>query len=68
MGAVGGDYSLSAAGLMNEKAHPVCPEKNSGVMREFSSCSLDLPIIHKRHSPLVQGWNHDLCPLGAFKV
>lgn len=54
MGAGSGDCSLSAADVMKEKAHPVCPERNSGVMGEFSSCSLDLSIIHKRHSSLVQ--------------
>lgn len=58
-----------AADLMaEEEAHPVCLERNSGVMGEFISCSLELTITHKGHSPLVRGWKHDLCPLRASSL
>lgn len=45
---------LRAVGLMEEEeAHPVCLERNSGVMGQFSS--LELAITYKCSSPLVQG-------------
>lgn len=56
-----------AVGLMEEEeAHPVCLERNSGVMGQFSS--LELAITYKCSSPLVQGWTHDLCPLGTSSL
>lgn len=59
---------LRAANLMEEEPHPVCLERSPGVMGEFSSCSVELAITHKCHSPLVQGCKHGLCPLGASSL